>query len=178
MQFNDVITEEKYEAHQLWLMTDGKDGKRLNLSNANLRYANLTGAKLYHANLSGADLLYADLHNAGLYRADLSGANMFGANLTGANLLYADLHNADLYRACLSGANMQNARLCGANIDMSVWPMWCGSFNVKVDKRIAAQLAYHFFQLDCDDEEMQKAQAAIKELANQFHRVGDDVDKL
>lgn len=49
------------------------------------------------------------------------------------------------------------------------WPLWYGSFDVKVCKNIAAQLAYHFCKLDCDDPEVIKAQNALIPLANQFN---------
>ncbi len=50
-------------------------------------------------------------------------------------------------RANLRGADLQVADLRWADLDFSCWPLWCGSFNVKVDKRIASQLAYHFLPI-------------------------------
>ena len=91
-------------------------------------------------------------------RANLRGANLRGANLWGDDLWKADLRGADLR---------------GADLDYSCWPLWCGSLGVKVCKRIAAQLAYHFCRLDCDDPEVVAAQNALIPLANQFHRVGE-----
>ena len=41
------------ELHQLWL-DDNKDGKRADLTGADLRYADLTGADLSEANLTGS----------------------------------------------------------------------------------------------------------------------------
>lgn len=70
-------------------------------------------------------------------------------------------------------ANLQGANLRGAYLDYSCWPLWCGSLDVKVCKRIAAQLAYHFCRLDCDDPEVIAAQNALIPLANQFHRVDE-----
>lgn len=78
---------------------------------------------------------------------------------------------ADLYRADLCGADLCGANLCGANLDYSCWPLWCGSLDVKVDARIARQLAYHFCRLDCDDPEYLEARKAIAKFANRFHRV-------
>ena len=49
--------------HALWLAGD-TNGKRANLSGANLSGANLSGADLRYANLSGADLREADLRGA------------------------------------------------------------------------------------------------------------------
>jgi len=73
-----------------------------------------------------------------LVGADLRGANLRGAYLSGANLRGADLRGADL-----RGAGLRGADLSGADIDFSCWPLWCGSKNVTVDFRIAAQLAAH-----------------------------------
>ena len=96
-------------------------------------------------------------------RADLSGADLSGADLSGA-----DLRGADRRRADLSGADLR-----GADLDFSCWPLWCGGLAVKVCKRIAVQLAYHFCKLDCDDPEYIAARNAILDFANQFHRVGE-----
>ena len=139
------------ELHRKWI-DDEPDGKRADLWEANLR-----GADLRDANLRGADLR--------------------DANLRGANLWEADLRRADLRRANLWEADLRDADLRGANLDYSCWPLWCGSLDVRVCKRIAAQLAYHFCRLDCDDPEVIAAQNAIIPLANQFHRV-DECGKL
>ena len=109
------------------------------------------------------NLCEADLHRANLCEADLCGANLRGADLHRANLCGADLHRADLHRA----------NLCGANIDYACWPLWCGSLGVKVDVRIARQLAYHLCALDCDDPEYIKARNAILDFANRFHRADE-----
>lgn len=70
-------------------------------------------------------------------------------------------------------ANLSRANLSRANLDYSCWPLWCGSLDVKVDARIARQLAYHFCRLDCDDPEYLEARKAITEFANGFHRVDE-----
>ena len=122
---------------------------------------------------AGADLRRADLRRADLRRADLFGANLRDANLRGADLSGADLRRADLRGANLSGADLSGADLSGADLDFSCWPLWCGGLAVKVCKRIAVQLAYHFCKLDCDDPEYIAARNAILDFANQFHRVGE-----
>ena len=154
------------ELHQKW-MNNEPGGER-----ANLREANLRGADLWRANLWGADL-----RRANLWGADLRGANLWGADLRGANLRGADLRGANLWGANLWGANLWEADLREADLDYSCWPLWCGSLDVRVCKRIAAQLAYHFCRLDCDDPEVIAAQNALIPLANQFHRV-DECGKL
>lgn len=119
-------------------------------------------ADLIGEDLSGVDLRGEDLREANLYMADLYGADLRWA-LCGAALCGADLRGVDLRWADLSGTNL----------DLSCWPLWCGSLDVIVDKRIAAQLAYHFCRIICDDDEVKAAQKALASLANQFHRVDE-----
>ena len=85
-------------------------------------------------------------HRANLQRANLQDANLWGANLQRANLQGADLQRADL--------------------DFSCWPLWCGSLAPKIDRRLAAQLAYHFLAV-WPEARTPKLLA----LANEFHRV-------
>lgn len=75
---------------------------------------------------------------------------------------------ADLQYADLKGADLQ-----GADLDYSCWTLWCGSLDVKVDRRIAAQMAYHFCRLDCDDPDYINARNALMNFANSFHRVDE-----
>lgn len=168
--------EKILEEHKEWI--DGKGGKRAdlsgtdlrgaNLSGVNLRETNLRGANLRGANLRGADLREADLYRADLREAGLCRANLRGAILRGGNLRGADLREAGLYRADLRGANLSEA-----NLDFSTLPLWCGSLKMTVDKRIAAQVAYHFCRLVCDDAEFLEARNSILKFANQFHRVNE-----
>ena len=92
-------------------------------------------------------------------RADLSVPDLWGTDLQGANLRCANLQ----------GANLRDTNLWGTNLDYADWPLWCGSLHVKVDKRIARQLAYHFCSLDCDDPQYIDARNAILNFANKFH---------
>ena len=138
--------------HKAWLSNE-PDGER-----ANLHEANLHGADLYEANLHGADLRGADLR---------------GADLREADLYEADLREADLYEADLHWADLRGADLREADLDFSCWPLWCGSLGAVVDRRIAAQIAYHFCRLVCDDPGYIKARNAILDFANEFHRVNE-----
>lgn len=152
------MTEEELNAilekHKKWLAGD-PDGAR--------------------ADLHGADLSRADLHAVDLSRADLHSANLVGANLSWADLTYANLSEADLRSANLGDAGLLFADLRSANLDYSAWPMWCGSLNVKIDKRLACQLLYHTLRAmqSVDDPEVQAVcnGPANIALANQFHRV-------
>ena len=120
------------------------------------------------ANLRWADLREANLRWADLQEADLRGANLRGANLQGANLREADLQGADLRWADLQGADLREA-----NIDYACLSLWRGSKKMKVDKRIAAQIAAHFCALDCDDADYQAARTAIVEFAKTSHRADE-----
>ena len=120
-----------------------------------------------------ANLREADLRGADLRGADLRGANLRGADLRGANLREADLRGADLRGANLREADLRGANLRGADIDYACWPLWCGSKTVKVDAKIARQLAAHFCVLDCDDPEYLAARDAILGFAKKSHRAAD-----
>ena len=151
-ELNEIL-----DKHKKWLNSED-GGERANLYRADLR-----GANLSEAYLGEADLRMANLSEADLRRADLRMAKLSKADLRRAKLSEADLRRADLV----------GADLCGANLDYSCWPLWCGSLDVKVDARIARQLAYHFCRLDCDDPEYLEARKAIAEFANGFHRVDE-----
>ena len=129
-------------SHAGWLK-GAHEGKRANLSVANLRNANLIGANLRSADLSGADL---------------SGADLSGADLRNANLRGADLRNANL-----RGADLRNA-----NLDFASWPLHCGGALAKFDTRLALQLIYHAFNQDHQDPEILKALEPLRPLAQRF----------
>lgn len=85
----------------------------------------------------------------------------------------AHLRDAYLRRADFLGADFRDAYLRGANIDYSCWPLWCGSLDVKVDRRIFCQLAYHLCRVIVDDDDCKEAQLMLGRLANEFHRVDE-----
>jgi len=103
------------------------------------------------ADLSGADLRYVDLRDADLRYADLCGVDLRGVDLYGADLQYADLRGADLRDANLSGVDLRGAYLRDANLDFSVFPLWCGSFDIKDNGRLAKQLLGHIARLNLDN---------------------------
>jgi hypothetical protein len=143
--------------HEQWL-NDDEGGER-----ANLQWADLLGADLREANLRGANLLGADLREADLRGANLRGADLRVANLRGANLQWADLLGADL----------RVADLRGADLDFSVWPLWCGSKNVKADNRLVYQLVAHICGLDCNTPEFKEIREFLLPYAKQSHRADD-----
>lgn len=185
------------ENHKKWL--NGEDGgSKANLWGTDLRGADLQRADLQHADLQEADLPGADLRGTNLFCADLQGADLWGTDLRGANLFCADLQHADigdadlrdanlrganlrgadfrdanLQAANLRGANLRSADFRGANIDYSCWPLWCGSWDVKIDRRIFCQLAYHLCRVIVDDNDCKEAQLMLGRLANEFHWVNE-----
>jgi hypothetical protein len=117
------MTEYSYEKlneilrlHRMWVNED-TEGKRADLSGADLSGADLSGADLRDADLSGADLRDADLRDADLSGADLRDADLSGADLRRAYLRGADLRGADLSGAYLSGAYLRGADLRGADLE-------------------------------------------------------------
>ena len=102
-------------------------------------------------------------------------AYLVGADLRCADLRSANLRCANLVGADLRGADLVGADLRGAYIDYSAWPLWCGSLDVKIDSRIAAQLVYHVVracQSVTDDAEVVEFcnTPVVVRLANRFHR--------
>jgi Pentapeptide repeats (8 copies) len=98
-------------AHQQWVQTSGKEGKRAELAETSLARASLRLVVLSEANLQGADLFEANLADANLAEATLQGANLYLADLRGA-----DVQRASLQRALVKEANLQEANLHGANL--------------------------------------------------------------
>jgi uncharacterized protein YjbI with pentapeptide repeats len=103
-------------AHQQWVQTGGKEGKRADLAEATLGRASLRLVVLSDANLQGADLERAVLASARLQGANLQGANLRGADLQLAALHRANMQGADLFEANLESANLSEATLQGANL--------------------------------------------------------------
>jgi hypothetical protein len=98
-------------------------------------------------------------------------ADLRDADLHGANLSKADLYRANLSEADLHGANLSGADLYQANLDFASLPLRCGGLHWKIDQRIAAQLAYHFCSMECDDSDFVRIRNGMLDFANQFYRV-------
>ncbi len=125
VSFDRLASVLKY--HREWLDTQGRKGKRADLSRCNIEGADLNGVNLKNAKLTSAcldrvDLSNADLDNADFENASLKSVCMVYASLKGANLKEAvleraDLKEADFENADLSGANLQYADLSGAELE-------------------------------------------------------------
>ena len=68
-KLTDTELERVLHEHAQWIKSEGKSGKRANLSGSNLSGSDLRGSNLRWANLSGSDLRESDLRGS-----DLSGS--------------------------------------------------------------------------------------------------------
>jgi len=100
-KMNSDVLEEILAEHKRWLLSNSKEGERLNLPREDLSNMDFSGMNLSGANFS----------SAGLTGADFRGANLFDVNFYCANLTGANLSDANLTDAQLSGANFTGAKL-------------------------------------------------------------------
>jgi len=143
---------------------DGTEKEFITFVDAYLSDANFSNADLRNANFSNADLRYTNFSDADLRNANFVNTYLRHANFSNANLCNAKFSNANLCNAKFSNANLCNADLRNANLDFSNLPLWCGSFEMKVDIDFVKQLLYHISRLEFEDTEGIKL--AIKEFAN------------
>ncbi len=94
---------DRLKMHELWVASQGKEGRRLNLSGSNLEGIDLSGKLLAAAKLDHTILVGANLKNANLAAAVLTGANLQGAILAFAELRGADLRWANLRETVMLG---------------------------------------------------------------------------
>lgn len=111
--------------HELWMRTEGQQGRRANFRDLDLRGCRLSGASLSGASLRGACLKGLDLSRTVFTEVDMADANLSevkaqGANFQRANLSKAKLDMAVLEAADFSFANLQSVDLSGANLDNAV----------------------------------------------------------
>ena len=121
------------------------------------------------------------LNGEGGERAFLREAGLRYADLRGVDLRYADLRYADLGRANLRRADLRYADLRGTNLDFSVFPLWCGTFNMKIDDRLASQLIAHLVRTDyssCSDEIKEFIDDIPLEIKNKFCEYNDETEEV
>ncbi|HIJ37974.1 MAG TPA: response regulator [Rhodospirillaceae bacterium] len=111
-----ISLDEHLAAHEIWVSSRGKEGKRAILHGADLSGRDLANAQLTSADLRQADLSGADLSGAQLHGADLREAELLGAKLSGANLAVGRFRRARLNGCSLEGANLKGADLAGADL--------------------------------------------------------------
>lgn len=112
-------------AHDRWVETGGREGRRLDLEFCDLDEAplagrDLSGARLRRCRFRGADLSRARLEMADLSYADLTGANLEQASLRGANLRRANLTRVFLAAACLDAMPLAGGRDWPTNLDGAI----------------------------------------------------------
>jgi hypothetical protein len=160
-QINEIL-----EMHKLWL--EGKpEGKQAYFEWLDLRGADLKGVNLQGVNFRVADLRKANFQKANLQEGDFYMANLCSANLKEADLIGANLQSARLNGADLEGANLNGADFEGADLDYSCWPLSCKTKDVKLCKKLQAQLIAHAFQVAPDFPMSDEIHKLIKE---NFHR--------
>ena len=93
-------------AHRDWLESDGRAGRPLQLTGADLSGLSLRGADLRGAELNGCDLDRADLRGVNLGEARLRGCRAAGADFRGAGGRGAGIEDT-----LLRGANWRGSRL-------------------------------------------------------------------
>ena len=110
------------QQHKLWLESDGHEGARAHLEDADLRGSDLRGAELQAANLRRANLRRADLRDVDLRGADLQGSDLREADLRGADLEGAGPWDADL-RAAQFSTNIRHCHgFAGAKFTADALP--------------------------------------------------------
>lgn len=92
------------DAHEEWLTSGGRGGRRGVIENTNLSYIDLAGRNLSGLKIVNTKLVGAKLTRASLVIADLSGCDLMAADLTDAVLVGARLDQCNLGRANLAGA--------------------------------------------------------------------------
>ncbi|MGB0505800.1 MAG: pentapeptide repeat-containing protein [Pikeienuella sp.] len=134
--------EQTLEQHKLWLRSDGREGKRAELSRVNLS----------QQDLRNVDLSRAILNYVRFDRADLTGATFCAAEMIGVQLNYAILKGADLSGAILNKANFVRTNLEGANLSktslLSITGRGANFDNANLDQSqaIGANLEYASFR--------------------------------
>lgn len=120
----------------------------------------ISGGKIMKILDLNDDVLYDFPERNNLQRADLRGANLRGADLWGADLREANLRGADLDYSCL--------------------PLWCGSFDMKVDDRFVYQLIAHICRLDISEcsANVTIAVKLLESYCNKFCEYRNDVEEV
>jgi uncharacterized protein YjbI with pentapeptide repeats len=116
--------------HTLWLNSNRKKGKRLDLSGKDLSGLDLSGRDLSWTNLYKANLIEANLSESNLSKANLSYADLSNANLPYANLSKADLLDSSIEEAySLEGANIEGIYIEDEKLNL---------IKMLVDKRLSS----------------------------------------
>lgn len=114
------------DAHQDWLQSDGKEGKKANfkaqyldglsLDRLDLRYADFQNARFYNTTMRWTDVSFGFFWGADMPNADLIGIKFHGAKMMEVNMRFAYLHGSDLSETNLTYGFLQGAHLNGADL--------------------------------------------------------------
>jgi len=108
------------QAHELYVDSQQRSGKRANLDSTDLAGKSFAGRKLWHIRMQRADLADADFAGADLRRAILIGATMqrgrlTAADLTGGRLNGINLTDADCKGVCMAEADIEFAIMANSD---------------------------------------------------------------
>ncbi len=122
---NSQQLQQILEAHQLWLRSNGKEGKRAELSGAAFNDPTLSPvlecANFERAGLNGVAFGNSDLTDANFGRAELRRADFGEATLRRTNFREADLQNANLEGAkSLLSTQLAGADVAGAKLPQAI----------------------------------------------------------
>ena len=118
-KLTDTELKRVLHEHAQWIKSEGKSGKRANLSWSDLRGANLSGANLSWSDLRGSNLSGSDLRWSDLRGSNLSGSNLRWSDLSGSDLRGSDLSGSNLSWSDLSGSNLSGSDLSGSDLSGS-----------------------------------------------------------
>ncbi len=116
-----VCLEDKLKAHKRWVDSDGSEGERLEIENADLHGCDLSEQVFFRARLIRCDISQANLRSANFWGADLSysifwQSDLEGAVLVGADATYTDMSGANLRHMCSWGADFKHSNWRGCDI--------------------------------------------------------------
>ena len=102
--------------HHQWLRTDGKEGKKADLSYADLRREKIEYADLSFANLEGANLELAEIDYTNFGSANFTDASLHSASIIGCRFPDANLINTFVSDTYFNLCSLERARF-----DRSYW---------------------------------------------------------
>lgn len=106
-------TDRIVAAHEEWVNSGGRAGKRADFAGMPLRGVDLRGRELSAVSFRGADLTGAKLAHARLAAADFTGANLSYAELSHADLRGGAMDSTTLLHTIVEGANFNDLDLRG-----------------------------------------------------------------
>lgn len=130
----------------------------------------LSGARLEKVSARRSVFLVCEIESAYAEGSDFSATQFNSCNMDSCDMNNAILHGVQFCRCNTRGMHLNGSDMTGANIDYSAWPMWCGSYGVKVDRRLFEQLVMHLCGVVVDDREYWNVQQTLKSIAMRHPR--------